>query len=189
MKILVIVVLGLVLISFQLYSKKKNSKITQKTVSFYDLKTNTLQGEEFDFSTLKGKKVMVVNTASKCGLTPQYEGLQELYEKYKNKNFVILGFPSNDFLFQEPGNSTEIASFCQLNYGVTFPMMEKIKVKGRKKHIVYQFLTEKKNNGIKDSKVKWNFQKYLISEQGVLEKVISPKTKPNAEEIINWIEK
>lgn len=189
MKIVLFVVLALVLISFQYYSKKKQQTEVQNKISFYDLKTNTLQGDAFDFSTLKGKKVLIVNTASKCGLTPQYEGLQELYEKYKNKNFVILGFPSNDFLFQEPGNSTEIASFCKLNYGVSFPMMEKIKVKGRNKHVVYQFLTEKKHNGIKDSKVKWNFQKYLINEQGVLEKVISPKTKPNAEEIINWIEK
>lgn len=188
MKYVAVIILVLVLVGFQYYSKKKNNIENQKKLSFYELKSKTLQDEEFDFSSLKGKKVMIVNTASKCGLTPQYEGLEKLYKTYKNKDFVIVGFPSNDFLFQEPGGAEEIASFCKLNYGVTFPMMQKIKVKGSKKDVVYQFLTKKENNGLKDSKVKWNFQKYLINEEGVLEKVISPKTKPNDSEIINWIE-
>ena len=160
---------------------------TDKTI--YQFKVNTLQGEVFDFSTLKGKKVMIVNTASKCGLTPQYEQLQEIYTKYQDKGFVVVGFPSNDFLWQEPGTSEEIASFCKVNYGVTFPMMEKIKVKGSKKHDVYKFLTEKEKNGLEDSSVKWNFQKYLINRAGELEKVISPKTKPTDPEVIAWIEK
>lgn len=189
MKYISIAVLVLALLGFQYYSKNKKAVNDVDKLSFYELTAMSLQGALFDFSVLKGKKVMIVNTASKCGLTPQYEGLQKLHETYKDKNFVILGFPSNDFLFQEPGSAAEIASFCKLNYGVTFQMMEKIKVKGRKKHSVYQFLTEKVHNGVKDSKVKWNFQKYLINEQGILERVIAPKTKPNSSEIINWIEK
>jgi glutathione peroxidase len=167
----------------------KTSEIQQETQSIYQFTVHDIKGESFDFSTLKGKKIMVVNTASKCGLTPQYKDLQAIYEKYKEKGFVIIGFPSNDFLWQEPGSSEEIATFCKVNYGVTFPIMEKIKVKGSKKHDVYSFLTDKNQNGLKDSKVKWNFQKYLINREGKLEKVISPKTKPNDPEVIAWIEK
>ena len=132
---------------------------------------------------------MIVNTASECGLTPQYKDLEALFEKYKNKNFVIIGFPSNDFGSQEPGTNTEIATFCKKNYGVTFPMMSKIAVKGNGKHPLYQFLTEKAKNGLQDSQVKWNFQKYLINEQGKLIKVIDPQVLPNDESIINWITK
>lgn len=172
-----------------LISQEKSLKMQQETQNIYQFKVNDIKGESFDFSSLEGKKVMIVNTASKCGLTPQYEGLQAIYEKYKEEGFVIVGFPSNDFLWQEPGNSEEIATFCKVNYGVTFPIMEKIKVKGSKKHDVYSFLTNKSKNGLKDSKVKWNFQKYLINRDGVLEKVISPKTKPNDPEVIAWIEK
>ena len=131
---------------------------------------------------------MIVNTASKCGLTPQYKALQSLYERYQSLGFVIVGFPSNDFLWQEPGTASEIASFCKLNYGITFPMMEKIKVKGKNKHPLYVFLTEKDKNGLRDSKVTWNFQKFLINREGVLEKVVSPRTQPNDQEIIDWIE-
>jgi glutathione peroxidase len=132
---------------------------------------------------------MIVNTASKCGLTPQYEQLEDLYTKYKNKNFVIIGFPANDFMSQEPGSDQQIAQFCQLNYGVSFPMMSKISVKGKEMHPVYQFLTQKSKNGIEDSKVEWNFQKYLIDEKGHLSKVISPRILPNDPSIIAWIEK
>jgi glutathione peroxidase len=114
--------------------------------------------------------------------------LQKLYETYQNKNFVIVGFPSNDFFFQEPGTSEEIAAFCKQNYGVTFPMMEKINVRGRKKHPIYEYLTTKEKNGFKDSRVKWNFQKYLINAEGTLDKVCAPSTKPNSPEIITWIE-
>lgn len=163
-------------------------KIAQASMRIYDFKVTDLSGETFDFSTLKGKKIMIVNTASKCGLTPQYKGLQELYETYQNKNFVIVGFPSNDFFFQEPGTSEEIAAFCKQNYGVTFPMMEKINVRGRKKHPIYEYLTTKEKNGFKDSRVKWNFQKYLINAEGTLDKVCAPSTKPNSPEIITWIE-
>lgn len=179
-------VLGLV--GFKRFNKKKQPKISHEKQTIYQFKVKDLSGNEFDFSTLKGKKILIVNTASKCGLTPQYEGLQELYTTYKDDGFVIVGFPSNDFLWQEPGSADEIASFCKLNYGVTFPMMEKIVVKGKDKHPVYSFLTEKSLNGLQDSKVKWNFQKYLINREGELEKVISPKTKPTDSSIIEWIE-
>ncbi|MFN7043635.1 MAG: glutathione peroxidase [Flavobacterium sp.] len=156
--------------------------------TIYQFKVDDLSGESFDFSTLKGKKILVVNTASECGLTPQYEQLQAIYEKYKDKNFVIVGFPANNFGAQEPGSNAEIATFCQQNYGVSFPMMAKISVKGGDMHPVYQFLTQKAKNGLEDSEVQWNFQKYLINENGELAKVVSPRTLPTDAEITNWIE-
>lgn len=171
------------------FTEEKQDNMPQETQNIYQFKVTDLQGNEFNFESLKGKKIIVVNTASKCGLTPQYEALQDIYEKYEKDGLVVIGFPSNDFLWQEPGDSEKIATFCQVNYGVTFPMMEKIKVKGSKKHDVYAFLTQKSKNGYEDSKVKWNFQKYLINREGELEKIISPKTKPNDPEVIAWIEK
>jgi len=155
--------------------------------SIHQFKVADIYGNIFDFSQLKGKKVMIVNTASKCGLTYQYEALQKLYSQYKDLNFVIVGFPSNDFLWQEPGSNDEIIDFCEQNYGVTFPMMSKITVKGTKKHPIYQFLTEKTKNNYKDSRVTWNFQKYLVNKQGRVEKIISPRTRPDSEEIVSWI--
>ena len=157
--------------------------------SLHQFTVEALEGESFDFSTLKGKKIMVVNTASKCGLTPQYKDLQALYEEYGSDKFVIVGFPANNFMSQEPGSNEEIAAFCERNYGVTFPMMAKIDVKGKDIHPVYAFLTHKEKNGVMDSKVSWNFQKYLVNEEGILEKVISPRTSPKDEEIIAWITK
>lgn len=156
--------------------------------SIHQFKVTDLTGEEFDFSSLKGKKVMVVNTASECGLTPQYEQLQEVYENYKDKGFTIIGFPANNFGAQEPGSDKEIATFCQKNYGVTFPMMSKISVKGDDMHELYQFLTQKSQNGLEDSEVAWNFQKYLLDKEGHLAKVIGPQTLPNDESILKWIE-
>jgi glutathione peroxidase len=155
--------------------------------SIHQFKVADIYGNIFDFSQLKGKKVMIVNTASKCGLTYQYEALQKLYSQYKDLNFVIVGFPSNDFLWQEPGSNDEIIDFCEQNYGVTFPMMSKITVKGTKKHPIYQFLTQKSKNNFKDSRVTWNFQKYLVNKQGRIEKIISPRTRPDSEEIVSWI--
>lgn len=155
---------------------------------FYDFKVNTLVGEEFDFSQLEGKKVLVVNTASKCGYTKQYAELQELWEKYGGDNFVIIGFPANNFMKQEPGTNEEIKEFCTINYGVTFPMMAKISVKGDNMDPVYKWLTKKDLNGVKDSKVKWNFQKYMIDENGQLFDYVSPGTKPFDEKIVSWIE-
>jgi len=155
--------------------------------SIHQFKVADIYGNIFDFSQLKGKKVMIVNTASKCGLTYQYEALQKLYSQYKDLNFVIIGFPSNDFLWQEPGSNDEIIDFCEQNYGVTFPMMSKITVKGTKKHPIYQFLTQKSKNNYRDSRVTWNFQKYLINKEGRIEKIISPRTRPDSEEIVSWI--
>ena len=155
--------------------------------SIHQFKVADIYGNIFDFSQLRGKKVMIVNTASKCGLTYQYEALQKLYSQYKDLNFVIIGFPSNDFLWQEPGSNDEIIDFCEQNYGVTFPMMSKITVKGTKKHPIYQFLTEKSKNNYRDSRVTWNFQKYLVNKQGRVEKIISPRTRPDSEEIVSWI--
>ncbi len=161
--------------------------VTKEKQSIYQFKVDDLHGNTFDFSTLKGKKILVVNTASKCGLTPQYKQLQELYDTYKDQNFTIIGFPSNNFLFQEPGNSDDIATFCQKNYGVAFPMMAKVSVKGKNQAKIYQFLTKKIYNGAIDSSVKWNFQKFLIDEKGYVVKSIAPKTTPLDSSIINWI--
>jgi glutathione peroxidase len=160
-----------------------------KKESIHQFKVKDINGKSFEFSSLKGKKVMIVNTASKCGLTPQYEKLEALYQKYKNDNFIIIGFPANNFMGQEPGSDQEISSFCQKNYGVSFPMMSKISVKGKSMHPVYQFLTKKSKNGLEDNEVQWNFQKYLIDEEGHLVKVISPRTQPDDASIIQWIEK
>lgn len=156
--------------------------------SFYDLTVKDIDGNDFAFAQLKGKKVMVVNVASKCGFTPQYEDLQALYEKYKDSNLVIIGFPANNFKEQEPGNNEEIKSFCSLEYGVTFPMMEKISVKGEDMAPIYQWLTNKALNNKTNSSVKWNFQKYLVSAKGDLEYVINPWVDPDNNKIIKWIE-
>lgn len=157
------------------------------TKSLHDFKTKTLDGKEFNFASLKGKKVMIVNTASECGYTPQYKDLEALYEKYKDKNFVIVGFPCNDFGGQEPGNSTEIQSFCSKNYGVTFPMMEKVSITANPAPI-YKWLTTKSENGVMDATVKWNFNKFLIDGNGHLVKYYASATKPMDEEIVKWIE-
>lgn len=156
--------------------------------SIYQFTVKDINGDNFSLSDLKGKKVMIVNTASKCGLTPQYEQLESLYDTYKNQNFVIIGFPANNFANQEPGTNEEIAEFCQANYGVSFPMMSKISVKGDDMNPLYEFLTQKEKNGVEDSEVEWNFQKYLINENGQLAKVIPPKTLPTDQSVISWIE-
>ena len=171
---------------FLLASLVVNGVIFSQTI--YDYKVEDINGKSFDLSTLKGKKVMIVNTASKCGLTPQYEQLEELYKKYKDQNFVIVGFPANNFMKQEPGTNDEIQSFCQKNYGVTFLMMSKISVKGNDMNPLYKFLTTKSLNKLEDNEVKWNFQKYLIDEKGNLVKVINPSTSPTDKDIIKWIE-
>jgi len=161
-----------------------------KAQSFYDLKAKTIDGKEFDFSTLKGKKVLIVNTASKCGNTPQYEDLERMYKEYKDKNLVIIGFPANNFMHQEPGSNSEISEFCTKNYGVTFQMMEKISVKGDDMDPVYQWLTQKAKNGRMDSSVKWNFQKYMIDEQGNLVDYVAPGDKPyESDKLMAWLKK
>jgi glutathione peroxidase len=162
--------------------------MAQDQSPFYDFRVETIDGKPFDFSSLKGKKVMVVNTASKCGLTPQYEELEELYKTYGGAgDFVIIGFPANNFMNQEPGTNEEIQVFCSENYGVTFPMMSKISVKGKDIHPLYKWLTSKELNGVKDSEVTWNFQKFLIDEKGRLAEVIPPREKPMSDKVLNWI--
>lgn len=167
--------------------KKMEAQTAVSAETIYQFKVKDLYGNEFDFASLKGKKILIVNTASECGLTPQYKDLESIYEKFKDKNFVIVGFPANNFGKQEPGSNEQIASFCKKNYGVTFPMMSKISVKGKDMHEIYQFLTQKTKNGLQDSEVEWNFQKYLINEQGELVKVLSPRVLPTDDEIIGWI--
>jgi len=162
--------------------------ILQAQTGFHDFKVTDIDGNEFDMSSLKGKKVLVVNVASKCGLTPQYSKLQQLYEKYADKNFVIIGFPANNFRGQEPGTDTEIKEFCSLNYNVTFPLMSKIDVVGKKKAPIYQWLTEKAKNGKRDAKVEWNFQKFMIDENGNWVDFVSPREDPFSEKIVRWIE-
>jgi glutathione peroxidase len=156
--------------------------------TLYDFTVKNIDGEDYPLSQLKGKKVMLINVASKCGLTPQYKQLQELYDKYKNANFMIIGFPANNFGEQEPGTNAEIKSFCTENYGVTFPIMEKISVKGDDIAPLYQWLTSKSENGKEDAEVIWNFQKFLIDENGNWVRTIHPKISPDAEEISTWIE-
>ena len=193
MKNLILVLGVLFLTACQGQSQKKKNMETaeknkvMKTQNIYQFKVKDIEGNEFDFATLKGKKIMVVNTASECGLTPQYEQLQKVYSEYKDKNFVIVGFPANNFGAQEPGSNKEIKTFCTKNYGVTFPMMEKISGKGDDMHPLYHFLTEKSKNGLEDNQVEWNFQKYLINEKGELDNVISPRVLPNDKEITDWI--
>ena len=164
---------------------KTDKVMTKETI--YQYKVEDLSGNTFDFASLKGKKIMIVNTASKCGLTPQYKDLEAIYKQYKDQNFVIIGFPANNFASQEPGTNAEIGAFCQQNYGVTFPMMDKVSVKGDDMCEIYKFLTQKSKNGLQDSEVEWNFQKYLINENGELVKVIKPRTLPTDPEVINWI--
>lgn len=159
----------------------------QTKQSIHQFKVKDLSGNTFDFATLKGKKIVVVNTASNCGYTRQYEQLEAIYKKYKSDNLVIVGFPANNFGSQEPGTNAEIATFCQKNYGVTFPMMSKISVKGSDMNEVYQFLTQKSKNGVKDSNVEWNFQKYLLNEKGELEQVYLSGVKPTDAKIVDWI--
>jgi glutathione peroxidase len=159
----------------------------QKQKTFHDFKVTTIDGQPFDLSTLKGKKVLVVNTASKCGYTPQYEQLEAIYKKYGGDKFTIIGFPANNFMSQEPGTNEEIKQFCTLNYGVTFQMMSKISVKGKDIDPLYNWLTTKKENGVMDAPVKWNFQKFMIDENGNLVGMVPPGEKPDSEKIVSWI--
>jgi glutathione peroxidase len=174
------------LLSLVIISLSANANAQSK--NFYDFSVKTIDGNELALSEFKGKKIMVVNVASKCGLTPQYKQLEELYEKYADNNFVVIAFPANNFGAQEPGTNQEIKEFCTVNYGVTFPVMEKISVKGDDISPIYKWLTQKIENGKDDAEVTWNFQKFLIDENGNWIKSFSPRTSPDNEEIIKWIE-
>ena len=163
------------------------SSFAQSKINLHSFKVTNIEGKQFDLASLKGKKVLVVNTASKCGLTPQYKQLEELYKNYGGDKFVIIGFPANNFLSQEPGTDSEIKSFCEKNYGVTFPMMSKISVKGDDMHQLYKWLTQKSLNGVMDAPIEWNFQKFMIDEKGNLVGMVSPREKPDCDKIVNWI--
>ena len=155
--------------------------------TLYDFKVADIDGKEFDMKQLKGKKVLIVNVASECGYTPQYKELQKLYTTYKDSNFILLGFPSNDFGQQEPGTAAEIKAFCEKNYGVTFPLMSKITVSGKEIHPLYKWLTAKNENGISDEQVKWNFNKFMICEEGTFAGYLHSKIKPMDKVITDWI--
>ena len=155
--------------------------------NLYEIALNTLHGGVFDWSSCKGKKILIVNTASECGFTKQYEDLQKLYELYGDK-LQVIGVPCNQFGKQEPGDSEEIQEFCKLNFGVSFPLTEKMEVKGSNQHVLYKWLTNKDYNGKKSSSVKWNFQKYLIDENGDLIDFYYSLTKPMSKKIIKHLD-
>lgn len=165
-------------------ARKKN--LAGVPQSFYELTVQSIEGETIKMSDYAGKYVLCVNVASKCGFTPQYKPLQELYETYQDK-LVIIGFPCNQFLGQEPGTEEEIAQFCEVRYGVTFPLTEKIKVKGSDQHPVYSWLTNKELNGVADAKVGWNFHKFLISPEGKWLAAFPSKVDPLSEEITGYL--
>jgi glutathione peroxidase len=157
---------------------------TQNIKTVYDFKVEGLEGGTIDFAAYKGKKILIVNTASACGYTPQYKELQQLYDKYKEK-LVIVGFPANNFGGQEPGTNTEIKAFCEKNYGVTFPMAAKISVKGDDMAPIYRLLTSKEANGVLDAEIKWNFNKFLIDENGKMVAYFPSKVTPMSDEIVS----
>ena len=163
-----------------------NVTTPMEATSFYDLTATTIDGDTYAFSELKGKRVLIVNTASKCGYTPQYEGLQELHNAYGGEDFIILGFPSNDFGFQEPGSEEKIADFCEKNYGVTFQMMSKVKTSAKGGHPVYQWLCNASQNGVSDAKVSWNFNKFLIDESGRWTAHHASRVEPMSAEITSF---
>jgi len=173
------------LIGLSATSKKYNNPLPGN-VSIYDFKLKTLDGQEISLSKFKGKKMLLVNVASECGYTPQYKNLQALHEKYGNK-VVVIGFPANNFGGQEPGNSTEIKTFCTKNYGVTFQMMEKISVKGKDMHPLYQWLSTKEQNGVCEDAPSWNFCKYLIDENGKILKYFKSGVDPLSNDIVSLL--
>ena len=150
--------------------------------SIYDFKVTALNGDTIDFADFRGKKILIVNTASKCGFTPQYEGLEQLYQKYKDR-LVVIGFPCNNFLSQEPGSNEKIKEFCTKNYGVSFPMAAKISVKGKNIAPLYKWLCNKSENGVMDAKISWNFNKFLLDENGKIIAWFPSKVTPMSSEI------
>lgn len=162
-------------------------QIGAQTKNLHQFSAKTIEGKAFDFSTLKGKKVLIVNTASECALTPQFKKLQELYEEYGGDDFEIIGFPCNDFGKQEPAENDVIFDFCTTKYGVTFLMMEKILIKGENPHPVYKWLTSSEENGVLDAKVTWNFQKFMIDENGDIVDFLAPMKSVKNKRIIEWL--
>ncbi|WP_300669584.1 glutathione peroxidase [Soonwooa sp.] len=174
----------LLIMLFGLFSCTKGNS---QAKSIHSFKVEALDGSTIDFSNFKGKKILVVNTASECGFTPQYKELESLYETYKDK-LVIVGFPANNFGGQEPGSNQEIASFCEKNYGVTFPMAAKISVKGDDMAPIYKFLTKKEENGVKNTSILWNFTKILLDEKGYVIDSFMSTTKPNSDKITKYLQ-
>ncbi len=162
------------------------SSLMVNAQSIHSFKVNGIDGKQIDFASFKGKKILVVNTASKCGYTPQYEGLEKVYKQYKNK-LVIIGFPCNQFGGQEPGTNEEIVSFCTKNYGVTFPLADKIDVKGASIAPIYQWLTQKSKNGVVDANISWNFNKFLLDENGKMIAYFPSNIKPDSEDILSHL--
>ncbi|SEB44260.1 glutathione peroxidase [Tenacibaculum sp. MAR_2009_124] len=169
-----------------LFGTSIKAQTLEPKTSLYDITISDINGKPIGLSEYKGKKILFVNVASKCGFTSQYKGLQELYEKYKD-DLMIIGVPCNQFGSQEPGTASEIESFCEVNYGVTFLITEKVEVKGENKHDLYKWLTQRSLNGKSNSTVKWNFQKYLIDEDGRLLDYFYSMTKPNSKKISKYI--
>lgn len=154
--------------------------------SIHSFKINGIDGKEIDFASFKGKKILLVNTASKCGYTPQYEALEKVYEKYKDQ-LVVIGFPCNQFGEQEPGTATEIVEFCKKNYGVTFPLTEKVDVKGDNISPIYKWLCNKSENGVLDATIKWNFNKFLLDEDGKMLAYFGSKVVPDSSAILSYL--
>lgn len=175
-----------IILIMSLFNLSLKAQTVEPNKSIYEIKINDIKGQPIDLTTFKGKKILFVNVASKCGFTGQYKGLQELYDKHKD-NLMIIGVPCNQFGEQEPGTASEIESFCELNYGVTFLITEKVDVKGANQHELYQWFTQKKVNGKSDSSVKWNFQKYLVDEQGRLIDYFYSTTKPMSSKILKLL--
>ena len=159
----------------------------QKSNSIYDYKLTDINGKTFDMKDLKGKKVLLVNTASKCGLSPQDKDMAKLYNDYKDKNFVVVAIPSNDFGNKEPGSNEEIKSYVK-EHNITFPVMAKTSVTGDNEDPLYEWLTKKELNGVMDTKVAWNYQKYMIDEKGKLVGIVDSKESPSSEKVISWLE-
>ena len=181
---LAVLAIGIILFLVGLTAKKSNDPIekSKAIASFYDLKATSIDGKEISFEQFKGKKVLIVNTASACGYTYQYEGLQKLHDLY-GEDVAVLGFPANDFMFQERGSDSDIADFCEKNYGVTFQMFSKITTRGKNQSPVYNWLTNKDLNGWNEKKPTWNFCKYLVNEEGDLVEFFDKSVKPLSKEI------
>jgi len=185
MKIILVVISSIFILTIYNLDKPVASMTAKESI--YSIKINDLNGNAIDFNNFKGKKILIVNTASECGFTGQYSGLQELHTKYGTQ-LVVIGVPCNQFGSQEPGTAIEIESFCELNYGVTFLLTEKVMVKGDDKHPLYIWLTKKELNGVKSSSVKWNFQKYLIDEEGNFINYFYSITKPMSSKITKYLD-
>lgn len=163
-----------------------NAQSMDQTI--YQFEMTSIDGKPVSLKDYEGKVVLIVNVASKCGLTPQYEDLESLYRQYQDQGLVVLGFPANNFLGQEPGSDEQIQSFCTSNYGVEFPMFSKISVKGKDKHPLYQFLTTQEKNGVYDGEIKWNFHKFLIGRDGKVIRSIDPRTRVVEPEVLREIQ-